>query len=97
MGHGIKQQVLRLDVTVADAKCVDVGEGPAKLVHIQLDVENWYRLLGLLVLACDAVDGVGHKLHDEIEVKLLWLDSDAGASVNSGGSAVQATVAPCLR
>lgn len=35
-GLGVQQQVLGLDVPVADPKRVDVGQAPEQLVHVQL-------------------------------------------------------------
>ena len=54
----IKQEVLWLDVTVADAIGVNVGQGPEELVHVQLDEGDGDGLLLLTVLPCHLVNGL---------------------------------------
>lgn len=57
---GVEQQVLRLDVTVADAEAVDVCQCAGELVDVELDKEEGHDLFALLVLACHRVHGLRH-------------------------------------
>ena len=59
--------MLRLDVSVADALGVDVGEAPEELVHVQLDEGRRDRLLALAVLPRHLV----HRLRDELQHQVL--------------------------
>lgn len=59
---GVEQQVLRLDVPVADAQRVDVGQAAEQLVHVQLDEADGDRLLGPAVVAGHLVDRLGNIL-----------------------------------
>lgn len=52
---GVEQQVLRLDVSVADAKVVDICKGAEQLVCVEFNVEHWEWLLLLCVLPCHLV------------------------------------------
>mmetsp|Transcript_8210 Transcript_8210/g.26446 ORF Transcript_8210/g.26446 Transcript_8210/m.26446 type:complete len:496 (+) Transcript_8210:183-1670(+) len=69
----VDEQVLRLDVAVADAEGVDVGERAAKLVHVQLQVQQREDLLGLCVVARESVHSLGHKVHHKVEVRVICL------------------------
>lgn len=70
---GVEKQVLRLDISVADALAVDVGERAEQLVNVQLDLENRHGRLHLIKVAGRAVDGFGNKFEYEIEVDLVLL------------------------
>mmetsp|Transcript_83043 Transcript_83043/g.199297 ORF Transcript_83043/g.199297 Transcript_83043/m.199297 type:complete len:296 (+) Transcript_83043:89-976(+) len=54
----IHQQVLRLDVSVANAHRVDVCTSPGHLVGEELDKDVWHRLLHLCVVLHDSVNGI---------------------------------------
>jgi hypothetical protein len=62
---------------MADALRVDVGERAEQLVDVELDLEDGHDRLHLVEVARGAVDSLGHKLEDEVEVHfiLLWLDA----------------------
>lgn len=49
-----------------------VGDGTDKLVSIDLDEDGRYHLLHLHVLFHDAVKGIRNKVHDDIQVDLVW-------------------------
>ena len=65
-GRRVEEEVLRLDVAVADPDRVDVGEGTEELVHVELDVVHRHRLLELGVVTRRAVDGFGDVFEDEV-------------------------------
>mmetsp|Transcript_104835 Transcript_104835/g.254445 ORF Transcript_104835/g.254445 Transcript_104835/m.254445 type:complete len:282 (-) Transcript_104835:109-954(-) len=69
----VHEEVLRLDVPVADPHCVDVGAGPAHLVGVELNKDVRHRLLHLIVVLHDAVDRIRAILHHDIEVRLAGL------------------------
>mmetsp|Transcript_18818 Transcript_18818/g.37965 ORF Transcript_18818/g.37965 Transcript_18818/m.37965 type:complete len:287 (+) Transcript_18818:456-1316(+) len=73
MRPAVDQQVLRLDVTVADSHCMNVGTCATHLVGVELYEYLRHRLLHLIVVLHDTVDGVGTVLHDHVEVRLTWL------------------------
>mmetsp|Transcript_63337 Transcript_63337/g.137841 ORF Transcript_63337/g.137841 Transcript_63337/m.137841 type:complete len:275 (-) Transcript_63337:140-964(-) len=66
----IHKQVLRLDVTMTDADCVDIGTRSTHLVRIKLheDVRNW--LFHLVVVLHHAIDSVGAVFHHNVQVRL---------------------------
>jgi hypothetical protein len=68
--HGT-HQVLRLDVSVANAEGVDVGERAEDLVHIQLDIEHGDGLLELGVVPRGTVDRFGHEFEQQVEKDLV--------------------------
>lgn len=70
----IEQQVLRLDIAMADAEGVDVREGPGELVEVQLHEEHRQRLLALVVCPRHAVHRLRHELQDQVKVQLVRLD-----------------------
>lgn len=71
----IEQQVLRLDIAMADAEGVYVREGPGELVEVQLHEEHRQRLLALVVRPRHAVHRLRHELQDKVEVQLVRLES----------------------
>mmetsp|Transcript_34320 Transcript_34320/g.87763 ORF Transcript_34320/g.87763 Transcript_34320/m.87763 type:complete len:236 (+) Transcript_34320:740-1447(+) len=73
MALRVDQQVLGLDVAVADADQVDVMQRAAHLVHIQLHKERGHVLPHLGVVLADAVHRVGDVLQHQVEVHLLLL------------------------
>ena len=77
----VKEQILWLDVSVADALRVDVGERAEELVDVELDLEYGHRGLHLIEIPRGAIDGLWHELEDEIEIDFILLQvvSRAGA------------------
>ena len=69
----VAEDVLRLDVSVADALGVDVGDGPHQLVGIEFHDEVGHHCLALQVLFHHAVSSVGDIVHNNVEVNLLRL------------------------
>jgi len=65
---GIEEEVLGLDVAVADAHGVDVAQGAAQLVHVEAHEEDGEGDLGLLVLSGDGVDCLGDEFEHQVEV-----------------------------
>lgn len=70
----IEQQVLRLDIAMADAEGVDVRQSPGELVEVQLHQENRQRLLALVVRPRHAVHRLRYELQDQVKVQLVRLD-----------------------
>ena len=73
MRVGVDKNVLRLNVTMADAFRVDVSYRAEKLVCIYLDDEVWHHLLHLQVLLHSAVGCVWNVVHHNVQVYLFWL------------------------
>jgi len=69
----IQQQVLWLDVSVADSLGMDVGERAEELVDVQLDLEDRHGGLELVEMAAGAVDGLRHILKHQIQIYLILL------------------------
>lgn len=69
----IEQQILRLDIAMADAEGVDVSEGPGELVEVELDEEHRQRLLALVVRPRHAVHGFRHELQHQVKVQFVRL------------------------
>lgn len=59
---GIEQQVLRLNVAMADTLRVNVGQGSEELVGVQLDLEYWHGGLGLVEEPGGTINGFGNEL-----------------------------------
>lgn len=72
-GVGIEKQVLRLDVAVADALRVDVGQSAEELVNVQLDLEDWHCRLHLVEETGRSVDRLRHKLLNQVQVHFVLL------------------------
>ena len=73
MGLGVDQQILGLDVSVADACPVNVLEGPAHLISVQLDEDVGHALVVLGVVLADPVHGIWHELQHQVQVRLVLL------------------------
>mmetsp|Transcript_6086 Transcript_6086/g.17155 ORF Transcript_6086/g.17155 Transcript_6086/m.17155 type:complete len:342 (+) Transcript_6086:192-1217(+) len=69
----VHEEVLRLDVAVADPHSVDVRTGAAHLVGVQLHEDVRHRLLHLDVMLHDTVNRVAAVLHHHVEVGLARL------------------------
>ena len=71
-GH-IAKNILRLDISMADALCMNVSNGPHELVRVQFDDNIWDLLLHLVVLLHHSVGSVRNVVHHNIQVHLIWL------------------------
>ena len=69
----VTQDVLWLNVSVANALRVDVGDRAQQLVRVELHQQVWHHLLHLEVLFHDAVGGIRNVVHNDVEVDLIWL------------------------
>ena len=72
-GGRVKEEVLRLDVSVTDADRVDVHQRTQKLIHVELDLQHRHRLLELRVVATCAIDGLGDVFEHKIEIHFVFL------------------------
>jgi hypothetical protein len=72
-GAGIQEQVLRLDVAMAYALRVDVGQGSEKLVYVQLDLEGRHGRLHLIEEPRCSVYGFRDELLHEVQIDLVFL------------------------
>ena len=84
VGLRVDQQVLRLDVAVADAVFVDVPEGAAHLVGVQLDKNGGHPLVVLAIGFADPASGgqraaAAHARERQPSTQLL-LDSSSSRS-----------------
>ena len=79
----IQEQVLRLDVAMADALRVDVGERTEKLVDVKLDLEDRHRRLQLVEVTRGTIDGLGHVFQDQVQVHLIPLFRRAPSAIGS--------------
>jgi len=70
---GVEQQILGLDVSVADTLRVDVGERAEQLIDVKLDLENGHGGLHLVEVARCAVDGFRDEFENEVKVDLIFL------------------------
>ena len=70
---GVEEEVLGLDVSVADALRMDVGEGAEQLVDIQLHLEGRHRGLHLVEKARRSIDCLGNEFLHEVEVDFVFL------------------------
>ena len=71
----ITQNILRLDISVANSFGVNVGNGPHELIRIELNNERWDHLFHFEVLLHYSVGRVRDVVHDHIQVNLVWLVS----------------------
>lgn len=70
---GIKQKVLGLDVSVADALGMDVCQGSEELIDVKLDFQSRHGRLHLVEEAGGTIDGLGNKLLNQIEIDFVLL------------------------
>ena len=73
MGVGINQQILRLNVSVANTKRMDVSQGPESLVGVQLNEDHGHLLLHFVVVLQDPEHGLRHVVHYYVQVDLIVL------------------------
>lgn len=69
----IKQQILGLDISMANALRVDVCKSSEKLVDVELDFKNRHRCLHLVEKAGCTVHSFGNKLLYEVEINFISL------------------------
>ena len=72
-GGRVEEEVLRLDVAMADADGVNVHERTEELVHIQLDLEHGHGLLELGIVPAGTVHGLWDVFEHKVEVHLIFL------------------------
>ena len=68
MALWIHKQVLWLDIAMAVAKRVDVGERSEALVGVKFDEKDGHWLLHLVVVLQHAIDSLGDVVHHHIKV-----------------------------
>lgn len=73
---GVQQQILRLNVSVADSLGVDIGERAKELVDVKLDLEDWHGGLELVEVPRGSVDSLGHEFEHQVEIDLIFLRGD---------------------
>ena len=71
----ITQDVLRLNVSVANSLSVDVGDRPHKLVRVKLHNKVWHLLLHFMELLHYSIGRVWNVVHHHVQVHLIWLVS----------------------
>ena len=71
----IKKKILRLDVPVTNALCMDVGKAAKHLIHVQLDKRGWDGLLAFRILPCNLVHRFWYELKNKIEVDFIFFFS----------------------
>lgn len=69
----IKEEILRLDVSVTDALGVNVGQGAEKLVDVKLNLQHRHGCLHLVEVSRRPVDGLGDVFEDKVEVHFIFL------------------------
>mmetsp|Transcript_8606 Transcript_8606/g.23343 ORF Transcript_8606/g.23343 Transcript_8606/m.23343 type:complete len:211 (-) Transcript_8606:297-929(-) len=86
MGLNVNQEILRLDVPVADTLAVDVRQRPQHLVHVELDQENRHALVRPNVVLIDLVHGIRHVLQHQVQVQIVRVSMvRAGRRLVGGG------------
>ena len=71
MGASVYENVLGLDVSMADSFCVNVRNATEHLVWVKLYEQIWYHLFHLEVLFHYSIAGVGNVVHYHIQIDLL--------------------------
>ena len=70
---GINEQVLWLNVSMADTLSVNIGDRPHQLIRIELDYQIGNHLLHFEVLLHDAIGCIRDVVHYDVEVDLVGL------------------------
>ena len=70
---GIQEEILGLDVTMADAQVVSVHKGSEDLVHIQLDQDERHGLAIFGKVPGGPIDRLRNILQHQIEVHFILL------------------------
>lgn len=71
---GVEQEVLGLNVTVANALRVDVGQRSEELVSIQLDFQDGHGGLHLVEESRRSVNSFRDKFLDKVEIDFVFLE-----------------------
>ena len=74
----IKQEILRLDVTMANSLRVNVRQGTEELVNIDFDLEKGHSRLELVEEAGSTIDCFWNILQYQIEVNFVFLFKVSG-------------------
>lgn len=69
----IKEEILRLDVSVTDALGVNVGQGAEELVDVKLNLQHRHGCLHLVEVSRRPVDGLRDVFEDKVEVHFIFL------------------------
>ena len=69
----VAEQVVRLDVAVADAACVNVLQRAKRLAQVGLDVIDVEAACALVVLQCDGADRLWKIVHHQVQERLILL------------------------
>ncbi len=80
----VEKEVLGLNVTMANALRMDVGEGTEKLVNVELDLEDGHGGLHLVEESRSSVNSLGNEFLDQVEVDLILLYMSLLACVVAG-------------
>ena len=71
----ITQNVLWLNVSMANSLSVNIGNAPHQLVRIELDNQIWDLLFHLVKLFHDSISSVWDIVHDHVEIHFIGLVS----------------------
>jgi hypothetical protein len=74
MDSRIDQEILRLDVSVANSEGVDVSESAVALVGVKFDEQDLYWLLHFIIVLEHSVDCLRDIVHYHIEIDLIFLE-----------------------
>ena len=72
-GGRIEQEILRLDIPMADSHGVNVGEGAKELVDVNFDFQDWHRRLHLVEEPGGAINGLRYEFENKVEIDFLLL------------------------
>lgn len=83
-GRQAYQQVLRLDVSVTHTDAaVNVSEGAADLIRVQLHVHKGHSLIHAIVVLGNTIHSLGHVLQNQVQIKLIFIGSGKEAVLQS--------------
>ena len=71
----IQEKILGLNISVANAKTMNVRESSCKLIHVHLDVDRIQQLSVLAVTSRDFIHCLWDILKNEIEINFILLFS----------------------
>jgi hypothetical protein len=71
MRVGIAQNVLWLNISMADSLSVDIGNRSQKLIRVHLHNKVWHHLFNLKVLLHYSVGSIRNIVHDNIKINLV--------------------------
>lgn len=73
MSIRVNQKVLRLDVSMADSKSMDVGKCFESLICIKFYKNDRHVLLHLVIVLKNSENCLWHVVHNNVEINLIWL------------------------